>query len=105
VFGTLKPLMAKAQAIERSLKLNDDGANASAGLPVAVVARQVTDKDKPRPTPAAVTDFVRAVTNCGSTESFAKLLDTYSRNVCQKPVNVEKVLLCQEDKEIDLIAE
>jgi hypothetical protein len=32
------------------------------------------------------------------------LLDTYSRNVYQKPVNVETVLLCQDDKEIDLSA-
>ena len=86
--------MAKARAIERSLKLDSDDASPPISLPVSFVDRQGNNKADATTTPAAVKDFVRAVKKCESTESFAKLIDTYSRSICHKPVDVETVLLC-----------
>jgi hypothetical protein len=94
--------MAKARAIERSLKLNNDDADPPISSPVAFVARQENDEADATTTPAAVKDFVRAVKKCESTESFVKLIDTYSRSICHKPVDVETVLICQDDKDINL---
>jgi hypothetical protein len=76
VFNALQPLINRARAIERSLKLNSDDADPPISSPVAFVARQGNNKADATTTPAAVKYFVRAVKECESTESFAKLIDT-----------------------------
>ena len=70
--------------------------------PVAFVARQDHSKADTTTTPVAVKDVARAVKKCDLTESFAKLIDAYSRNICDKRIDVETVLICQDVKDINL---
>jgi hypothetical protein len=102
VFNALQLLMKRARAIERSLKLNSDDADPPISSPVAFVARQGNNKADATTTPVAVKDFARVIGECKSTEFFAKLIDTHSRIICNKPIDVETVLICQDDKDINL---